>query len=124
MDSNLTALLSAISNLCKVAGVILAAHGLADTGFYFWLQIAGGSVMFIGPAIWDVYVAIVNIRKASAIGVAAGILMTTSGKALASDGKTVVSLNDGATPPLMPTQATAAQIVKDFGPLSSEIAKK
>ena len=42
---------------------------------------------------------------------------------LAADGKTVVSQNDGTTPPLAVTIATAAEIVKDFAPPTASIAK-
>ena len=46
--------------------------------------------------------------------VQAGVNLTVSGNALAADGKTVVTANDGSTPPLPVTAATANQIVKNF----------
>lgn len=126
MTPQMKGVLSAISNLCKVFGVVLAANGLASSGLYFWAQVIGGSIMVIGPAIWDVYEAISNAiasKRAQAVGVAAGINLTVSGAALAADGKTVVSANDGSTPPKPVTMETAEQIVKDFGPAPSTIAK-
>lgn len=115
-NSSPLALFSAISNLCKVLGVLLGAHGLADSGTAFWVQLVGGSIMVIGPAVWDVWSQIRALARTKAVGVQAGINLTVSGKALASDGATLVSHNDGTTPPLPVTEATAAQIVKDFAP--------
>lgn len=116
------ALFTSISTLCKVLGTLLAAQGLASSGAYFWLELVGGSVMVVGPAIYDVVAHALALYKAQAVGVQAGINLTVSGRALAADGKTVVAENDGATPPKQVTLATAAEIVKDFPP-AQPIAK-
>lgn len=123
MNQNMTALFTSISTLCKVAGTLMAANGLASTGAYMWIQLVGGSIMVVGPAIYDVLANLWSLRKAQAVGVQAGINLTVAGAALASDGQTVVSKNDGTTPPKPVTVETAAQIVRDFGPTPSAIGK-
>lgn len=123
MNPNLNALLSSLRALLITIGGVMAAKGLENTGAYFWVMTAAGSTMVVGPAIWGVWSAFSNWRKASAVGVQAGVNMTVAGKALATDGVTVVTSNDGSTPPLQVTLATAAQIVKDFAPPTSSIAK-
>lgn len=88
--------------------------------------ILAGSVVALGGAIGSVawsMIEVSSVDKKIAVGVAAGINMTVQGKALAADGVTLVSKNDGATPPLQPTVATAAKIVADFGPPASTITK-
>ena len=116
MNPNLNATLSAIRALLVAIGGLLAAHGLQDSGVYQWVELGSSAVMIIGPAVWGVYEAIANWHKAAAVGVQAGVNMTVAGKALAADGTTVVTHNDGTTPPLAVTVATATQIVKDFAP--------
>lgn len=63
-------------------------------------------------ALWGFIMSKINQAQA----VNAGINLATSGNALASDGKTVVSINDGTTPPLPATTVTAPEIVKNFAP--------
>lgn len=121
MNPQLNAVLSSIRSLLMVLGTVLAAHGLAASGLYFWVQLAAGSVMVVGPAIWGVYTSIENYRRARATGVQAGINLVTSGKAITEDGS-VVSKLDGTTPPKAVTLATADQIIKDFAP-AQPIAK-
>lgn len=116
MNPNLNAFLTSVRALLLVLGGLLAEHGLEHSTAYSYVMIGAGSIMVIGPAIWGVWSSFANWRKASAVGVQAGINLTVSGKALASDGKTVVSENNGTTPPLAVTVATAAEIVKDFAP--------
>lgn len=98
------------------AGVIatwLNAHGFKDPNLNLMIDglvmsvLSGGLVMVWG---W------VQSRGNTARAVQAGINLTVAGKALAADGTTVVTKNNGATPPMPVTAATAAQIVKDFAP--------
>jgi hypothetical protein len=121
--ASFNALLSSVRSFLLIAGSLLAANGLASSGLYFWVQLVAGSVVGIGSAAWGVYAAFMNWRRANAVGVAAGINLTVSGKALAADGKTVVSENNGATPPLDVTIATAQEITAKFGPPATSIAK-
>lgn len=118
-DPNVTKLLIAVSGLCKILGLLLVAHGLGDSKVYFWVQTVGGSVMIVGPAIWDVWMSIAGFAKARAVGVQAGINLTASGKAVADDGTVISSFSGEGTPPKPVTIATAAQIVKDFGPTAA-----
>ena len=116
------ALFTAVSTLCKVLGTVLAAHGLGSSGTYMWVQLVGGSVMVLGPAVWEVGAQALALVQTRAVGVQAGINLTVSGHALDTNG-TVVSSNIGSTPPLPVTLATATKIVADFGPEASSIAK-
>jgi hypothetical protein len=112
--SSLRALLIAIGGALVTGGVITNTSKA-----YTLIMFASGAVLVVGPAAWGVYTAVVRAidgRKKVAQAVQAGINLTVSGQALAADGKTVVSMNDGSTPPLPVTLATAAQIVKDFAP--------
>lgn len=123
MNPNLNALLTAVRTLLLVVGGIMAKEGFEHSTIYSVVMILSGSIMVLGPAVWGVWSSFSNWRKASAVGVAAGINMTIRGKALAEDGTTVVSAFDGATPPKPVTIATAAEIVKDFAPPTASIAK-
>lgn len=60
----------------------------------------------------------VNTKMNLAKAVQAGVSLVASGAALAADGKTLVTANDGSTPPKAVTVATAQQIIKDFAPAS------
>jgi hypothetical protein len=118
-DPNVAALFSAIRALLLAVGGVLFAHGLGSSGVYQGVELVAASIMTVGPLAWGVYVALHNIierNRAAANGVSAGINLTTSGQALALDGKTVVSINDGSTPPKPVTIATAQEIIKNFGP--------
>ena len=123
MNPNLNATLTAIRALLMAIGGVLLDKGMGSTAAYFWIETVAGSIFVLGPAIWGVYSSIVNWRKASAVGVQAGINLTVAGKALAEDGKTVVSQNNGSTPPMPVTIATASEIVKDFAPIAPIAAK-
>lgn len=113
--ASFNALLSSVRSFLLIVGSLLAAHGLASSGIYFWVQLVSGSIVAVGMAAWGVYSAFMNWRKASAIGVASGINLTVAGKALAADGS-VVTKNDGTTPPKPVTLTTAAEIVAAFAP--------
>ena len=118
-EASINALLSSVRSFLLVVSPLLAAHGLASSGLYEWVQIIAGSIVTVGMAAWGIWVAISNVikkRQAVAVGVAAGINLTIAGKALAANGITVVKANDGTTPPLPVTQTTAAAIVRDFAP--------
>lgn len=119
MDPKVTAMFSSLRNLLMVASGILATLGLTASPAYKWIMISAGAVGVVGPAIWDFAATIKALLSAQAVGAAAGIKMTTQGKALASDGETVItrfSAGLDATPPKPVTLQTAQQIVKDFGP--------
>src|ERR1700678_2518277 len=124
MDDNNAALngvFSAARTMLVLFGTALAAHGMATSGLYFWVQFLAGSIMVIGPGIWGFYVAVTNAlktRQKVAQAVGAGINLVVAGKALASDGSVIGLLGAGAssTPPLPVTMASAQKIVKDFAP--------
>ena len=122
-DPQFNAFLANLRILLVAIGSVMAYEGWEHSAIYSYVMIASGAIMVVGPAAWATWSSFVNWRKASAVGVQAGINLTVSGKALAADGKTVVSENNGTTPPLAVTLATAAEIVKDFAPATSSIAK-
>ena len=69
-------LCSAVRSCLIVLGTLLAGHGLGQSGLYFWVEAAAGSVMVLGPAIWGVYTAFTEFmakRHAATVGVMAGI---------------------------------------------------
>ena len=109
--------------LLIAVGAVMIHLGLDHGEAYKIITVAAGSGMVVGTAAWGLWSSYQNFRKASAIGVQAGINLTVSGKALAADGHTVVSENDGTTPPLPVTLASAAQIVSSFGPKPSDIQR-
>ena len=121
---------SAILAIAAAAtGVIMTwlnAHGFHDPNLS--LMISGAIVSVLGAAAVMIWGYINGARteaaakQAVAIGVQSGINLTIAGKALANDGS-VVSKNDGSTPPKLVTEKTAADIVANFGPAPSEIAK-
>ena len=97
-----------------LTGIILTwlnAHGFNDPNLKLMLSGAVLSVLcMVAVTIWGFIQSKVNQARA----VQAGINLTVSGNALAADGKTVVSANDGSTPPLPVTTITAPEIVKNF----------
>jgi hypothetical protein len=112
--SSLRSFLIAIGSALVTGGVITNTSPV-----YTWIMFASGAVLVVGPAAYGVFVNIkrvINSRKKVAEAVQAGINLTVSGQALAADGKTIVSINDGTTPPLPVTLQSAAQIVRDFAP--------
>lgn len=122
MNPNLNAFLTQLKLFLIVMGTLLAEQGMDHTTVYKWIMFAAGAVLVVGNAAWALWASYENWRKAAAVGVQAGINLTASGKALAEDGETVVSVNNGSTPPKPVTVETAAQIVKDFAP-ATPIAK-
>jgi hypothetical protein len=84
-----------------IGAAVLSTLTLAATGLWRY---------FKGTQVGEI------VDRALVAGTTAGINMTVQGAALAADGKTPVSINDGTTPPLAPTVATAKEIVKNFGP--------
>jgi hypothetical protein len=118
-DAQIDSALSALRAVLIAIGGWMASNGMGQSGAYRIVELAASAVMIVGPAVWGAYVAIMRViqkKKAVTQAVQAGINLTVSGAALAADGKSVVSLNNGATPPLPVTDQTAAQIVKDFAP--------
>lgn len=85
------------------------------------------ALLVIGPLVWAWLDNIIKARQArirDAVAVQAGINLTTSGKALASDGKTILTQNGGTTPPLPVTVQTGQQIIKDLGPAAATVSTK
>lgn len=117
-DASFNAMLSSVRSLLLILASLLAAHGLASTGLYFWVQLIAGSIVAVGMALWGCWSAFVNWRKASAVGVQAGINLTVSGKAIDTAGNIIPvgTAAGNATPPKAVTISSAAQIVKDFAP--------
>lgn len=115
-ESQLNGTLSALRTALLLVGAFLAKNGFEQSGLYANVELVASGILIIGPGVWGVYAAIMGILKAHAVGVQAGIDLTVSGKALAADGVTLVTANNGTTPPLPVTVATAQQIVKDFPP--------
>ena len=104
-------LTAAAAGLTGIILTWLTAHGFSDPNLGLMLSGAVFSVLCtIAVTAWGFFQSKVNQARA----VQAGVNMTVSGNALAADGKTVVEANDGSTPPLPVTTATAAQIVKKF----------
>ena len=103
-------------------GAVMVHLGLDHGETYKLVMVASGGGIVAATAAWGLWSSYQNFRKASAVGVQAGINLTVAGKALAADGKTVVAENDGTTPPLAVTIATASEIIKDFSP-TAPIAK-
>ena len=116
MNPALNAFLSNVRILLVILGGLMVELGIDHLPEYKWIMIAAGSITVLGNAVWAAWSSFMNWRKAAAVGVAAGINLTVQGKALAADGVSVVSANDGSTPPLPVTIATAAEIVKEFAP--------
>ena len=118
-EASISAAFASVKNILLVIGGIMAANGLASSGLYFWLQIVTGSIMVVGPALWTIYTSFQDAarkRIMEARAVQAGINLTVSGNALAEDGVTLINVSAGSTPPKPVTLATAAEIIKTFGP--------
>jgi len=122
-DPNINGILASIRILLITVGGVMATKGLENTGAYFWVMTAAGSIMVVGPAVWGVYSSFVNFRRARAVGVQAGINMAVQGKALASDGSVISHVGPDTTPALDVTLATSDEIINKFGPVASTIAK-
>lgn len=118
MNPNLNAFLTSVRALLLVLGGLLAEHGLEHSTYYSWIMIGAGSIMIVGPAVWGVWSSFSNWRKASAVGVAAGINMTIQGKAVTEGGEVISKFSADAqdTPPKPVTVASAAEIVANFAP--------
>lgn len=83
-------------------------------------------VLIIGPLAWAYlsnYLATHKLAARDAAAVQAGIELVTQGKALASDGSTLVTVSSGMTPPKPVTVETAKQIIADFAPDPKAVAK-
>lgn len=120
MNPNLNALLSSVRALLLVIGGLLAEHGLEHSTAYSYIMISAGSLMVVGPAVWGVWASFDNWWKAAAVGTQSGINLVLSGKALAADGKTLVSQIGPDTTPAKPvTIETTKEIVKDLAPAAA-----
>lgn len=117
MNPNLNAFLSSVRSLLIVIGAVMAREGYEHTNYYSDVMMASGSIMVVGPAVWAVYSSLANWWKAAAIGTQSGINLVLSGKALAADGKTLVSqIGSETTPVKQVTIETTKEIAKDFAP--------
>lgn len=117
MNPALNAFLSNVRILLVLVGGTMVELGLDHLPEYKWIMIASGSVVVLGNAVWAAYSSFVNWRKASAVGVAAGINMTIQGKALDSAGAPISAFSPAAeTPPKPVTVESAAEIVANFAP--------
>lgn len=125
MDPKLSRFFAAISALAKLAGVLLVGRGVIsnDSPLVFWLQFISGTIMILGPAIYDVWASGRDVVKALAVGAQAGINMTLAGKTVDHEGKPISSLSADAIPPLPVTEAAGVQIAKDYGPASADVPK-
>lgn len=117
MNPQMNQFFSALRVLLIAVGAIMAKEGWEHTTIYSYVMIASGAVMVVGPAIWGVWSAGANWWKAAAIGTQSGINLVLSGKALAADGKTLVSqIGTGTTPAKPVTIETTKEIVQDMAP--------
>lgn len=124
MNPNLNAFLTSVRALLMVIGTLMAEQGLDHTSAYKYIMLVAGSLMVVGPAVWGVWSSFSNWRKASAVGVAAGINMTVAGKAVDHEGNAISAFSQAAeTPPKAVTVASAADIVKEFAPPTASIAQ-
>lgn len=121
-DPRIASALTALSNLIKIAGIALGSAGLITPGLNAKFEIYAGLVMVIGPALWDVWASFSGLRQGKAEGVQAGINLTVSGRTVDSEGNPISAFASDASPPKPVTLASAAQIVKTFGPTEA-IAK-
>lgn len=125
MNPNLNAFLSQLRVVLIILGSLLAEQGMDHTIVYKYLLVASGSVVVLGNALWALWASYSNWRKASAVGVQAGINLTASGQALSEAGEVISQFSSAAaTPPKPVTVATAAEIVANFGPNPGEISSK
>lgn len=123
MNPNLNAVLAQLRVVLIVIGTLMAEQGYDHTTAYKWIIVASGAVMVLGNALWALWASISNWWKAAAVGTQSGINLVLSGKALAADGKTLVSqIGPDTTPALQVTIASTKEIAKDFPP-AAPIAK-
>lgn len=111
-------LLSAIRALLIAIGALMIGLRYGDTTAYKWVIEAAGATLVVGPMIWGVWSAGVQVYRAIAAGVQAGISMTVQGKAVTTDGAVINQFvaTEDATPPKPVTVESAKRIVADFGP--------
>lgn len=123
MNPNLNAFLTQLRVVLLLIGGYMAEQGLDHTTTYKWVIFAGGAVLVLGNALWALWASFANFWKAAAIGTQSGINLVLSGKALAADGKTLVSqIGSETTPVKQVTIETTKEIVNDMAP-SAPIAK-
>jgi hypothetical protein len=109
--------------LIFLAGNWLATHNyISDSSVNTMVS----AVLILGPLAWAYLNNWLKNHKGAAenaAAVQAGIELVTQGKALASDGSTLVSVNSGMTPPKPVTVETAKEIIRDFAPDPKAVAK-
>lgn len=125
MNPNLNAFLAQVRVFLLLIGGFMVEQGFDHTTAYKWIMVAAGSIVVLGNAVWALWSSYANWRKASAVGVAAGINMTVQGKAVTESGEVISKFSAEAsdTPPKPVTVASAAEIVANFAPPPATIAK-
>lgn len=125
-DSLIRSVLLALSAAITAAIVTwLSAHKIVDPNLN--VLIGTAVLAMLSTAAMAAWGAVAGARVQQTIAVKetaavqAGINMTVAGQALAFDGKTSVSVNDGSTPPMPVTPQTAKEIIKNFGPAEKTI---
>lgn len=116
-DPKVQALFTQLRMLFIAIGAVIAYAGYDASPAYKWVMMAGGAVLIIGPAIWD-FIATVNaLLHTQAVGVASGLNLAVSGKAVDREGNVISQFSPNAeTPPRAPTIESAQEIVKAFSP--------
>lgn len=123
MDPNLNAALGQVRVILLIVAGILADEGFGHTGLYKIILVAAGSVVALGSALWAFYNSLVNFRKARAVGVQAALNMVQAGKAIDVNGQVVSKIGAGTTPFKEATVKSSEEIIANFGPKPSDIAK-
>jgi glucose dehydrogenase len=106
-------LCSALRTLLILLGTVLAGHGLGDSGLYFWVELAAGGVMILGPGawgVWNAYLNVVKTRKRETLAVRAGVALQQAAMAGAISRGT----GNGAIVPELITHAEAQSAIVAF----------
>lgn len=122
-DATKAAMLSALRGALISLGTVLAAHGLIGPNDKVtpenW-QFLVGAIITLAPIAWgwwDKIKAAKTTKEKEIIAVQAGINLVHEGAGI------LIEDGHGNQVPKPVTSETAAAIIKDFGPLKSEIMK-
>lgn len=124
-DVNTDLALGTLRDLLKVAGGLLAAHGLIgpnDTITPDNWQFIAGVIIGLAPLAWSWYTKIKAAKTAKdreAIAVQAGINLVSTGAALATDGARIASVGGSSPKPVTPD--TAKVIIQNYGPTTDQL---
>ena len=116
-EAAMNGLWTSLRYLLVTIGTLMGTAGLSQTGAYQIVMFSSGAVMVIGPAAWGVWVAfnrVMEKRDAVTNAVQAGLNLAATGNMLTCETPT------GTVIPVPVTHQTAAEIVKDFGPVQSK----